>query len=115
MAPVFFVEFLLDVVRHGRLDCVLVQRVGRHLDRILLHLIRHVDGLDDRLRAARSEDAGWATRGRDSGPQGVRQRERAWRARATRAAATLAMAAGSGNGNGKESLPYTVYMYLGVE
>ena len=44
------VELLLDLCSDVFLDVVLLERGGRDVDRLLLHLLAHVDVLDDRLR-----------------------------------------------------------------
>lgn len=53
--PVFFVKLLLDVVGHLRLPHELVHRERRNLNRILLHVVGHVDGLHDCLGEGRNE------------------------------------------------------------
>ena len=49
--PVAFIELLLDLRGDVLLDVVLFERGGRDVDRLLLHLLAHVDVLDDRLGA----------------------------------------------------------------
>jgi len=44
---VLFVELLLDVSRDVLLDVVLLQRLRRAIDGVLLHVLRHVGILDD--------------------------------------------------------------------
>lgn len=46
------VELLLDLRGDVLLDVVLLERGGRDIDRLLLHLLAHVDVLDHRLRAS---------------------------------------------------------------
>ena len=47
------VELLLDLCSDVLLDVVLLERGRGDIDRLLLHLIAHVDVLDDRLRTGR--------------------------------------------------------------
>ena len=48
---VAFVKLLLDLGGDVLLDVVLFERGGGDVDGLLLHLLAHVDVLDDRLRA----------------------------------------------------------------
>uniref|UniRef100_A0A8C8W557 Dynein light chain n=1 Tax=Peromyscus maniculatus bairdii TaxID=230844 RepID=A0A8C8W557_PERMB len=50
---------LLDMGRNILLDVVLLQRLGRALHRVLLHLFRHVCIFDHRLPVAHGGSPGW--------------------------------------------------------